>query len=705
MLFLDTPDSGAAQPAPPSTIATELQGFWDTAIKRGLFPLAIARNSKAPIGDGWNTWTSPIAHPGAAGIGLRCGDNGLSAFDCDVSDPDLAPKLLAAFRSVLGPNVPVRYGRKPRFLIPFHLVDAPVVGRTFTWANGEQLQLMGGQFVAYGNHKDTGAPYEWENWNGDFPRITAAQLQSILADVPARAGTSLRFSAEHETASPDELADAIPKTQDEWQAGRTAAERYLGTLKQELLGKHEGRGSTIFALVGVLKFAEQHGMVTREEIENAITEAGHHLDEGLGGRTLRQEIERHDQLPVLRGNLIMQAIVSRRNMMQGLHDAQTAPTMLARTGFEISLDDSNEELPWLLYQRILCGEVHFFTGHSGAGKSTVVTDLVVNLLSVRTWLDADIERGDGHVLWIAAEDDYGTERRVRHLLRQEPNARDLAARFHLVRAVNDPMAFEQQCVAQVQAMAAMGMRVDLIVLDTWGASGLCFADNDTESVLKAMFVIKSVARRTAAAFIVTDHLPMGNEDAFQKGNGAKSGNAGFMYRVTAGKQDQVSIDCGKARGAPKAKSYTGKVVSENYGLDAKGRTTTVNVFKRDTYVPKEQKEQSAMLRLGAMLPGATSGNMDMLRGGHIVPFETVSSDVGQNIVGSEMPAYVISKDAALKMFDKEAMTVLQNSGHFRNMRGVPFLAVYPPVSVQPQGLTMNWGSFAAPTTKLESFPW
>jgi hypothetical protein len=349
----------------------------------------------------------------------------------------------------------------------------------------------------------------------------------------------------------------------------------------------------------------------------------------------------------------------------------------------------------LLYQRILCGEVHFFTGHSGAGKSTVVTDMVVNYLKGQSWLDADIERAEGHVLWIAAEDDYGTERRVRHLLRQEPNGRELANRFHLVRSVNEPMAFEQQCVAQVQAMAAMNMRVDLIPLDTWGASGLCFADNDTESVLKAMFVLKSVARRTGAAVVVTDHLPLGNEDAWQKGNGAKSGNSGFVYRVTAGRQDQVSIDCGKARGAPKAKSYVGKIVSENYGKDTKGRTTTVNIFKRDMAETPEQREQSAVMRLAAMLPGVVNGGMDALRAGAMVPFESVAAEVGHGVKG-ETPAYVVNKDAASKMFEKEGMQALLNSGYFRTMHGCPFLAVFTPAGFVQQGLVVPWATFETP---------
>jgi hypothetical protein len=681
----------------PATI----QEFWDQAIQRGLFPLAIVRGSKAPIGEGWNLWTSPIAHPGAGGVGLRC-DNGFSGFDIDKSDQVSADRLLAAFRSVLGDKIPVRWGRKPRFLIPFYLIDGPAQSRTFSFPDGEKFQLMGGQFVAYGLHKDTGLPYEWEGWDEwQVPRITTAQLQYILAEVPLRAGTSLRFSADHEEASADELAEAAPRTQDEWQAGREAAQRYLGTLKHELLGKTENRGSTIFALVGVLKYAAQNAMCSREEIEDAITGAGHSLSEGIGGRVLGEEIQRQELLPVLRGNLIMQAIMNRRTLIQGLQDAQTAPTLRPRTGFEISLNDDSAELPWLLYQRILCGEVHFFTGHSGAGKSTVVTDMVLHYLRGQSWLEADAERMDGHILWIAAEDDYGTERRVRHLLRQETNGRELANRFHLIRGIPNPMAFEQQCVAQIEAMLAMGMRVDFIVLDTWGSSGLCFADNDTESVLKAMFILKIVARRTGAAVIVTDHLPLGNEDAWQKGNGAKAGNAGFMYRVTAGKQDQVSIDCGKARGAPKAKSFVGTVLSENYGTDRKGRATTVNVFKRQLIMTQQQHEQSAVMKLAAMLPGITGGGMNTLRAGQMVTFDSVAEVIGDKVKENDRPSYVVNKDAASKMFEKVALTALLNSGLFRTVPGTPYLIVYTPAGSVRQELVMPW-TFTVPTTKLEN---
>jgi hypothetical protein len=679
-------------PAPlKHAFPANMQDFWNVSIARGLFPLAIAKGSKAPIGEGWNSWTMPIAHPGAGSIGYRCVDRGLTAFDVDVSQEPLASQLKHAFQQVLGSGIAVRRRPdSPRFLIPYFLTDAPVKGRTFEFAHGEKLQIISGQFVAFGPHAVTGQPYEWDNWSGEWPRLTSAQVLDVLARVPAMAGTSLRMHAEHETCDPAELQEATPQTQDEWQAGRDASMRYLGMLKQELMGRWEGRGSTIFAIVGVLKFGEMTGLCTREEIEGAVLDAGHTLEEGHGGRVLGEEIARHDSLPVLRGNLIMGAIMARRTLKHAFLEAQRAPTLAGRTGFELSLEDDTAELPWLLYQRILCGEVHLFTGHSGAGKSTVVTDLVYSYLTGTAWLDADVEKTGGHVLWIAAEDDYGTERRMRHLLRQHPDGLALAQRFHLIRAINEPLAFEQQCIAQTQAMDAMGKHVDAIVLDTWGASGLCFADNDTEAVLRAMFVLKLVARRTETALLITDHLPLGNEDAWQKGNGAKSGNSGFVYRVTTGRQEQISIDCGKARGAPKAKSYTGRIVSEPYGTDRKGRTTTVNVFRRENVAAAKEAEQAAPIRLAAMLPGAVAEGMDALRAGQIVKFESVS-ELGNKLADDEAPSHVVNRDAAFRIFGKDGLKGLCDSGYLRTMRGAPYFAVYSPMNGHiKHTLVMPW---------------
>ncbi len=68
-----------------------------------------------------------------------------------------------------------------------------------------------------------------------------------------------------------------------------------------------------------------------------------------------------------------------------------------------------------------------------------------------------------------------------------------------------------------------------------------------------------------------------------------------------------------------------------------------------------------------------------------------------------MPGFVVSKDAAIKMFDKVGMTSLLNSGHLRTMHGSPFLAVYPPAGSVRQELIVPW-VIVPPATRMR-MPW
>jgi hypothetical protein len=178
---------------------TSIQQFWEQAQQRGLFPLAIARGSKAPIGDGWNVWTHPIPHPGAGAVGLRCGDGGLSGFDCDNSDPETSRRLLRAFREVLGPDIPVRWGREPRFLIPYFLVTRPYRAARSVFQTAKNCSSWADSSSRSARTKTPASRTKWENWESDWPRITTAQLQHILAEVLCAPG---RRSASPPTTKP-----------------------------------------------------------------------------------------------------------------------------------------------------------------------------------------------------------------------------------------------------------------------------------------------------------------------------------------------------------------------------------------------------------------------------------------------------------------------------------------------------------------------
>ena len=106
-----------------------------------------------------------------------------------------------------------------------------------------------------------------------------------------------------------------------------------------------------------------------------------------------------------------------------------------------------------------------------------------------------------------------------------------------------------------------------------------------------------------------------------------------------------------------------------------------------------------MLRLAAILPGVTTAGMDALRAGSIVKFESVAIEVGHAVKG-EVPSYVVTKDAAKKMFE-EGLKNLMDSGHLRSLYGFPFYVIFPPSGSVRQELTIPY------TIELPKggFPW
>ena len=91
--------------------------------------------------------------------------------------------------------------------------------------------------------------------------------------------------------------------------------------------------------------------------------------------------------------------------------------------------------------------------------------------------------------------------------------------------------------------------------------------------------------------------------------------------------------------------------------------------------------------------------MDALRAGFIVKFDSVAAELG-HIVKGEAPGYVISKDAAKKIFE-DGMKGLLESGHFRHLYGYPFLAIFPPNGGVRQELTIPF----AINLPNGGFPW
>jgi hypothetical protein len=127
--------------------------------------------------------------------GILCGD--VVAVDIDVLDPETAEKLIARLLDIPGATTaPCRTGRAPKCLYIFNAQEPREKLKTGEYLiGGQKCQIealgIGQQFVAYGNHVDTGQPYAWSNGDPlsvplvDLPTINPASLEVFLADAEA----------------------------------------------------------------------------------------------------------------------------------------------------------------------------------------------------------------------------------------------------------------------------------------------------------------------------------------------------------------------------------------------------------------------------------------------------------------------------------------------------------------------------------------
>lgn len=172
----------ASTVAPPSSAPEDLTELRLTLHRHGYRPIpvlgahvAMKGAGKRPMMKGWETvcasadeaeiarWTK--AQRNCTNTGLLCGE--LVGVDIDVLDRDHAHRLTGIAAEMLGMSPASRIGRAPKILLAFR-ADAPfdkVQTSEFHMLDGTvarvEVLATGQQFVAFGIHPDTKAPYHW----------------------------------------------------------------------------------------------------------------------------------------------------------------------------------------------------------------------------------------------------------------------------------------------------------------------------------------------------------------------------------------------------------------------------------------------------------------------------------------------------------------------------------------------------------------
>lgn len=178
--------------------------------------------SKRPHGEGWQqTGHAPVATvaawaaaPGRWGVGVLTGT--VVAIDIDTDHPQLATDIVTYCQWLAGPTA-VRRSRGARRLLVYR-TRTPAPKRTspaFFGAAGDKHQLevlgVGQQFVAYGIHPDTRAPYRWDvppPAVTALPWVDGTDIDALLAYFAARAA-AYGLSTTAPTAGTADLVETI----------------------------------------------------------------------------------------------------------------------------------------------------------------------------------------------------------------------------------------------------------------------------------------------------------------------------------------------------------------------------------------------------------------------------------------------------------------------------------------------------------------
>lgn len=173
--------------------------------------VAMKAAGKRPMMKGWETVCASAdegeiarwarAQRNCTNTGLLCGD--LVGVDIDVLDVSLAERLRDMGRTMLGPTPLLRIGKAPKCLLAFR-TDVPfdkVQTSEFQMLDGTvarvEVLATGQQFVAFGIHPGTKAPYHWPDRSpldvplSDLPvisRDTCAAFIAVAEEALRKAG-------------------------------------------------------------------------------------------------------------------------------------------------------------------------------------------------------------------------------------------------------------------------------------------------------------------------------------------------------------------------------------------------------------------------------------------------------------------------------------------------------------------------------------
>jgi putative DNA primase/helicase len=381
-------------------------------VKAGYEPLPCIGKRPAPASwptipidlDTPATWSA--AYPNATNTGIRT--RRAPAVDIDIYDAAMAERIEDVLRATVSqPSLLRRIGKPPKRLIPFRC-DVPfakIIAKFKAPDDDKTIHTIevladGQQYIAEGDHPDTGQPYRWEG--GDLLSVPREQL-SLLNEATARhfidkAAAIMTAAGWIETGKTNGKT-STPLLQFEMNA---ANPYYHFALKDECkalaaMSKDSGRNNALnraaFNLFQLVAAGGLDANVVRERLFAAAETCGLVADDGE--KAVRDTIE------------------------SGARAGRTQPRQAPDPGSTASAhDDDGDELriiwasdlemcgiTWLWPGRFALGKIGLIAGLPDYGKGQIAAFLAAAATADIALPCDEGNAPQGSVIWFNAEDD------------------------------------------------------------------------------------------------------------------------------------------------------------------------------------------------------------------------------------------------------------------------------------------------------------
>lgn len=563
-----------------------------------------------------------------AGLGILSG-LGVLGVDADILHEGLAADFAKAVAEILGDAVPTRIGRPPKALFLVR-TDGPVAYRSSPVFEIDglrsKLEFLGAnrggtalQFVAFGRHPETRAPYRW--FNGDPTTLAVNDLPLVTVETMDRLIKAFVFAAEIHggvEVSKGKVNDDGPRENrgDAETVGPATLRKVLGFIK----APDEYENWMPYA-AACKRSLEPHDWPEGAEIFEAWSAKSNNFDNGRG-QTARQLWDDFsvDDRKVTRTFKSL-AWEARRNGWDGvpdpadffgkITDEDVAATFRTAGGagsegagpgtgpkppkfMTLAAARSADTIkPDYLIQDVFerVGTV-LLGGLSQAGKTVLALDLARCLASGELWFGNRI-RHRGATLYLAAESFGTVAPRVEalhqhHLKDAPPEANGIIWAAFPGKAALGALIDE----AKQFALEVMKLELRLVVVDTGAAA---FEITDDGQVAPVLWFCNGLAEEKGLTLLLNVHFGKVQERGI-KGTVDWTGNVNTVLAaicdkdLLTGKVTNRSLHLSKSKVAPERLLGCYDVIGVPVGHDEDGKEVPVPVAVEVGGSPKRRRQ-------------------------------------------------------------------------------------------------------------------